>query len=445
MKRILAGFAGMLLVASIAYAQQSFTLEQAIQYALENQTAIKLANIEVADAEGQLVEYKSTGIPKVNGSLVYNYFPQVPQFLIPKQFIDPDAPEGSFALLPAGTEQTIAARIEFSAILADAAWIVGLRAQRMYREMILQEGKATASDVKANVRKAYLAVLIAQKNKEILDLNIANLTKTLHETREIYANGFAEKLDVDRLELSLNNLKAESEKISRLLFLGHNILKFQMSYPLESEIIVEDKLDDLIARMTIEATDLNERVDFSLRPEYAAINLGEELAKINIKRYRLGYIPTLNAFGSHQQQLQRNDLFSDAENGWFGTTVVGLSLNVPIFDGLEKSGKIQRARILLDKTRIQKSEFERAVTLEVRNARASFMNAQQSVETTRNSLALAQRIYDTTQIKFKEGVGSSVELAQAERELYAAQSNHTNALYDLLIAKSDLERALGKM
>src|SRR5690606_5180708 len=144
------------------------------------------AKIGVADAEGQLLEYKSIGIPKVNASVDYNYFPQVPQFLIPRQFIDPDAPEGSFALLPAGTEHGMVAKIEASAIILDAAWIVGLKAQRLYRELVARQGQASEENVKAAVTKAYLAILIAEKNKEVLEKNISNLEKTLKETRAIF-------------------------------------------------------------------------------------------------------------------------------------------------------------------------------------------------------------------------------------------------------------------
>ncbi len=443
MKRFIALFPN-LIIGLCLYAQQTFSLDEAINYALAANNQIKLAKIDVADAEGQLLEYKSIGIPKVNASVDYNYFPQVPQFLIPRQFIDPDAPDGSFALLPAGTEQGMVAKIEASAIIFDAAWIVGLKAQRLYRELVARQGQASEENVKAAVTKAYLAILIAEKNKEVLEKNISNLEKTLKETRAIFENGFAEKLDVDRLQLSFNNLTIEKEKLDRLITISYNLLKFQMGYPMSDEISISDDLDMLIAKFTAEAVELDAPIDFNSRSEYSAINLGEELAKINIRRYRMGYIPVINAFGSHQQQLQRNNLFDKEENGWFGTSVVGLSLKIPVFDGLEKKAKIQRARILLDKTYVQKSDFERGMTLEVKNSRIAYLNAQESVSTTEKSLQLAQNIYDTTQIKFREGVGSSLEVAQAERELYTAQANYTNALYELLVAKADLDKAQGK-
>ncbi|HMR42706.1 MAG TPA: TolC family protein, partial [Saprospiraceae bacterium] len=300
MKRFIALFPN-LIIGLCLYAQQTFSLDEAINYALAANNQIKLAKIDVADAEGQLLEYKSIGIPKVNASVDYNYFPQVPQFLIPRQFIDPDAPDGSFALLPAGTEQGMVAKIEASAIIFDAAWIVGLKAQRLYRELVARQGQASEENVKAAVTKAYLAILIAEKNKEVLEKNISNLEKTLKETRAIFENGFAEKLDVDRLQLSFNNLTIEKEKLDRLITISYNLLKFQMGYPMSDEISISDDLDMLIAKFTAEAVELDAPIDFNSRSEYSAINLGEDLAKSNIRRYRMGYIPVINAFGSHQQ------------------------------------------------------------------------------------------------------------------------------------------------
>lgn len=428
------------------YGQTSFSLEEAVRYGQQSNAAVRKARLDIAEAEGQLLEYKSTGIPKVNAAVDYNYYPQVPQFLIPRQFIDPDAPEGSFALLPAGTEQGVIARVDASAMVFDAAWLVGLKAQRLYRELTVRQASLADYEVKAQVTKAYLAVLIARKNAEVLERNVSNLEKTLVETRTIYENGFAEKLDVDRLRLSLANLRVELDKVRRMESVSLNLLKFQMGYPLSDDIELTDELEPLVDGILVEGIpDESGPIHFAARPEFRVLNIAEELAGINIRRYKAGYLPTLSAFGSHQQQLLRNELFNSDENGWFGTTVVGLSLNLPIFDGLDKKAKLERAQVTRDKTLIDKQEFQRSMTLEVRNARANLHNASESLEATRASLDLALEIYETTRIKFREGVGSSVEVSQAERELYTAQANYSNALYELAIARTDLDKAIGKL
>lgn len=438
MNRITYLFLLMLFGVSLS-AQQSFTLEKAIDYGLQNSSQAKLSQLELADAEGQIMEYKAIGIPKINGTATYRYSPDIPTFIIP-DFTDPSKTVAA----QFGTSHNVDAGLELQALLFDGSFFVGLKAQRLYRELVQKQAKLPELDIKSNVQKAFLAVLIAERNEGLLQKNIANLQNTLRETKAIYENGFAEKLDVDRLELSLNNLNVEAGKVQRLIELSYNLLKFQMTYPTNEEIQIEGDLDALLAQINVESA-AAEQLDLSMRPELAVIETGEELAQMNVKRLKAAYLPSLVGFANYNKQLQRNDLFDSDESPWFTVSNIGASLQVPLFDGFDKKAKLQRARIELDKTAIQKRDFERGVALEVQNAKIAFLNANQTVETTKKSLEMAQQIYDITQIKYKEGVGSSIEVTQAERELYAAQSAQMNALYELLVAKTDLDKALGKL
>ncbi|MEZ4949357.1 MAG: TolC family protein [Saprospiraceae bacterium] len=459
MKRVSALILGLLFLQNL-HAQQEFSLDQAIQYALVNQNSMKQAQADVQDAEGQLLEYKASGMPTINGNVRYEYNPDIAVFILPDfigpavdgkllnyNLIDEDqVPPQSNAGFPAqfGTSNNLNIGAELNALLFDGSFFVGLKAQKLYRQMVANDVNVTAQDVKLNVKKAFLAILITERNKEIMDRNITNLESTLRETKAIYENGFAEKLDVDRLQLSLNNLEIQSDKIDRLMEVSYNLLKFQMGYPIDDPISIVGDLDELLNELSADEVIGG---DFSIqaRPEYAKLQLAEELANLNIKRFKAGYLPSLYGFGRYAKQLQRNDLFDDTDNPWFTSSTVGVSLNVPIFDGFNKKAQIQRAKVTLEETLLQRSTFEKSVKLEVYNARATYQNAKESVESTEGSLELAQNIYETTQIKYKEGVGSSVEVSQAERELYQAQSNYTNALYELLIAKTDLDKALGKL
>ena len=450
----------LLLFSSVLLAQQTFTLQQAIDYGLENSSQAQLNQLELQDAEGQILEYKAIGIPKLNGAVSYQYSPNIATFILP-DFITP-AINGSLinynlidpsqAVPPAsggnpaqfGTSHNLTAGLELSALLFDGSFFVGLQAQKLYRELVQRQAELPKLDIKSNVQKAFLAVLIAKRNEGLLQKNISNLQNTLRETKAIYENGFAEKLDVDRLELSLNNLNVEAGKVQRLIELSYNLLKFQMTYPLNEPIEIDGNLDALLAEINMESA-AGEQLDLSRRPELAVIETGEELAQMNVKRLKAAYLPSLVGFANYSKQLQRNKLFDSDDNPWFTVSNVGASLQVPIFDGLDKKAKMQRARIELDKTAIQKRDFERGVTLEVQNAKIAFLNANQTVATTKKSLDMAQQIYDITQIKYKEGVGSSIEVTQAERELYAAQSANMNALYELLVAKTNLDKALGKL
>jgi len=449
-------------------AQQDFTLDEAVQYAIQQNNQIKIQQLDIERVDGQIREYKSIGIPKVNAGVDYQYFIEIPTQILP-DFISPSVDarlleyqvntetvgtidDASKLIPPAeggfpaqfGTSHVLNGYIGVQSLLFDFSYLVGLKAQNLARDLEVKEIDQTEYQVKANVTKAYLAVLIAKENQGILDRNISNLSNLLRETKAIYESGFAEQLDVDRLSLSLQNLQAERENLTRLIEVNKNLLKFQMNYPLADEIQLTDQFEQF--RDLAVATKLSiDTIDFTKRPEYAVIQLGEQLNEMNIERIKAGYYPNLTGFYNYQQSLQRNNLFDSDQNGWFPTNVVGVSLNVPIFDGWEKKGQLQQARVDLEKTKLKRIEFERGVTLEAQNSYVIYLNAIQTVENRRNSLDLAQRIYDTTQIKYREGVGSSVEVTQAESELYGAQANYINALYDLVVARTDVEIALGNL
>jgi outer membrane protein TolC len=217
-----------------------------------------------------------------------------------------------------------------------------------------------------------------------------------------------------------------------------------MNYPLENPIALSESLDDLADLVFVDEVDLNATVDISQRPEFGVLEVTEQLNELNVEVLKKGYLPSLVGFANAQTQIQRNNLFDSDAPGFFPTTLVGLALQVPIWDSFNKKHKIQQARVDVELAKIQKDEFQRAVSLEVYNARLNYENAMNQVSSRKRSENLANEIYNTAKIKFQEGVGSSLELVQAEQNLYSAQANYASALYDLVVAKTDLDLALGK-
>jgi outer membrane protein TolC len=218
-----------------------------------------------------------------------------------------------------------------------------------------------------------------------------------------------------------------------------------MGFPLGESIDLADGFDKLVNLTITEKIDLTEPINYQNRPEYQAILMGLELQEINQKVIKLGKLPAINGFASYSRILQRDQLLNENEGPWFPSTVIGLSLKMPIFDGFNRKARLERAKVDEEQTRISKREFERGMSLAVQNGRIQFVNARQSVLTRQKALDLAQRIFDVAQIKYTEGVGSSLERTQAEADLYTAQNNYINALYDLIVAKTDLDIALGKL
>ncbi len=424
--------------------QQSFSLDEALQYAVQNSNSIRLAQLETIGAEGQIQELRSTAIPKVSGALQYQHFPQLPQSLLPAQFFGGN--EGEFIPVAFGLKNSLSTDLNANAVLFDPTVFVGIKSAEMYRELLTKQLDQTKYELKYNVTQAYLGALIPVKNKEVLDRNIANLEKTLRETSAFFEEGFVEKLDVERLVFSLENLRTQAQSLSQLVELSQNILKFQMGYPIDEPITLTDNIDLLINSTLVNDKELVE-ANFSVesRPEYDVIKAGEQLNRMDIKAKESVRYPSAYAFANHNRTLQRNDLFDSNQPDWIKSTVIGATINVPIFNGMTTKHQVQQAEVELRKTQIQLNDFARAAQLEYQNSKIAYNNAKRTVQSNERSVKLAEKIFDTTQIKYREGVGSSLELIQAEADLYQAQSNHINSLYDLLVAKADLEKALGEM
>ncbi|MEM0993513.1 MAG: TolC family protein [Bacteroidota bacterium] len=424
-------------------AQQAFSLEEAVQYAFQNSNQVRLAQLESINAEASIQEIRTAAIPKASAGLDYQYNVLIPQIVLPGEFAG--QPEGTFIAIEAGLRNNLTGNVAVNALLFDPTVFVGIQAAELYRDLVSKESNQTTFELRYNVEKAYLAVLIAEKNLEIINDNISNLQQTLKETTAIYEEGFAEKLDVDRLSLSLENLNTQAENTAQFVALNYNLLKFQMGYPIDKALTLTNDIDNLVSSTLVDdQVLLGTEFQLEQRPEYAAIKAGEALNLKNIASKKASRYPSLYANGVYQQSLQRNNLFDNDELPWIDISFVGASLKVPIFNGFTTKYQIQQAEVDLRKTQVQLDDFERAATLEYQNARIAYFNAKRTVDANKRSLGLAQKIYDTTQIKYKEGVGSSLEVTQAESELYQAQGNYINSLYDLLVAKTDLEKALGQ-
>ncbi len=442
-----------------SYSQSDFTLEEAVKYGLQNSSQVKLNQLNLVDADAQLMEYKSIGYPKINGTIDYSHFFAIPATIIPDflspvvdgrlvyyKLLDSNRVERpSDAGFPAkfGQSNSLSGGLGLNTILYDPAFFQGLKASKLYRDLVKRQNSVSDITIRQSVAKAYLGALITIKSKDILDQNIKTLDRIVKESQIIQSKGFIEQIDVDRLSLSLNSLGIEAEKLTRMTEITLNVLKMQMGYPMDQPIQLKDKIDELVNTLKVDNVDLVEAFKPDQRPEYRTLQLAEELNKIRTKSIKLGAYPTVRGFINASYGTQTNNIF-DKNSFWFPTAVAGFNVNVPIFDGFQRKAQFQRASIESDKMRLQMTEFDRAMQLEVSTARIQFANAKSTLESTKRNMELAQKIYDQAQLKFKGGVGSSIEINQAESALTLVQSEYINALYTILTTKTDLDKALGK-
>ncbi|WP_052331311.1 TolC family protein [Lewinella cohaerens] len=410
------------------------SMDQLIDYALANSPEMLDAQLKVQDAEAQILQSKSTGLPQVSGSGTYQRYFEVPIVPLPAEFTGGEPQEVSFVL-----KNNFTAGVNLDAMIFDAAYFVALKAARAARTYAQLELVDRQRQVRQQVRDVYLPVLLLQSNLAQLDKNLTNLEELYQETQQIYEAGFAEQLDVDRLALSLANLRTERDALDRQYENALRALKFTINYPAEQELTIGDDMEALLAEDNPEM--LTTTVNYTRRPEINLLDQAIALSDYNIQNFKTGYLPSLRGFAGYQYQYQGNDFNSGF---WAPTGFVGLTLNVPIYDGGFKRSQIDRATITRQQVQVQRSTVQRLIDLEVENARATYLSAQERFKDREDNLALAQRIYDTTQVKYREGVGSSLEVNQAEQALYTSQTNRLQAIYDVLQAKVALEEALGE-
>lgn len=450
------------------HAQDStvFNLEQCIQYALTNAVAAKNATIDQSIAKARVNETIGIGLPQISGSASLVHNQKLQRFFTTYdpnggfidlgniQGIQPGdvvSAENFFQLKSSGTASLTANQLIFN-----GSYIVGLQASNTYRELSQRAAEQTEAEIIENVTKAYYTVLINQERVNLFEANIARVDSLLRNTSALFQNGFAEGIDVDRVKVTLNNLKTERDNFLALNELSTQLLKFQMNYPLDQELELVGRIENVEVDMSM--TDLSDPFNYRNRPEYRVLQVNKRLQELNIKNEYATVLPSLSAFatlGLATQSPNVSGLFSTKTNiadeggvgpdKWYDFSQFGVSLNIPLFTGLQTTYRIQQEKLRLLQIENNEMLLKNSIDLEIRQAVISFKNAMRSLVAQRENQELAANIARVTKIKYEQGVGSSLEVTEAENELRTAQVNYYAALYDAMVAKVDLDKAYGRL
>lgn len=417
----------------------TMSLSDCIDYAHSNHPDIKVAQLQAKDAEWQLKENIATGLPQFSAGVGYQYFLQRPG--IPASALGFPGDEK----LAFSAYHSLTPSISYNQLFFSNSYRIAVKASEYYRDYVNQQLAVTRQTLRNSVTDAYLPALLITENLGILDKNIANLEKLLGETKAINQAGFAELLDVDRVELSLSTLRSERDNLVRQREIVVNALKLVMGMPVKQEIDLSDDLQKLLD--TYADADLTTEPNFMNRAEYVQLLKGRELSTLQIELNSKTWMPSISGFIQYQPGWQGGFGKKTDTNfhKWFfiPSAVAGVTINIPIWDGGVAKARREQALISVQTLDLQKQTLENAITLEVENARRQFLSARERVANQQKNLDLAQRIYDTTQKKYKAGVGSSFEISQAEQQLYSAQQLLMQARFDLLAAKTVVRKALG--
>ncbi|MEO3407433.1 TolC family protein [Mucilaginibacter sp. CAU 1740] len=439
------------LICSIAvksYAQEAppnaqtfnFSVQDCVNYAYEHQNAVVNAGLDIKSAEYKVKETTGIGLPQISGTASFQDYLKIPTTLLPGEFFG--AP-GTFIPVKFGVKYQSNLGVSLNQILFNGSYLVGLKASKTYRE--LSQRNYTRSKIAANVAvtKAYYQVLVSNEQIKLYDANIAQLKQQVDQTVAQNKQGFVEKIDVDRITVQYNNLVTSRENIVRSLALNYEMLKFQMGMPIENSLVLTDKLSDInldnnVAEMTTDTSFYHNRIEYALQETQKKLN------ELDLSNKKSSYLPTLNANGSYAASYQDNN-FNKLYSQVFPSSYIGLTLNVPIFSGGQRLNQVRQAKIVVQQSSNNLNNLKNSINLEAKVATVSYINGLQTLNNQKRNQELAQEVLRVSKIKYQQGVGSSIEVTQAQTSLEDADNKYIQGLYDALVSKVDLDNAYGRI
>jgi len=446
---------------TVSNVRHEFSARQAVEYAAKNNVQVKNALLDVKHQEQVNREYTSRAYPSINGNLGTSYNPNVattvlPNFISPSVYqvlIDKGVKDGNgnpitmpndFGFLEAqfGTRYSATAGVSLNQILFDGQVFVGLQARSTAIEFAQKNADVTALMIRSNIYKIYYQLVASKTQVQLIDANINLLEKNLKDTRALYANGFAERLDIDKVSVQLTNLQTEKTRVLNTVSNGYYGLKVLIGMPVAEELVLTDTLSDEKIRDGVLENPIYAYDD---RLEYQSAQLGKSLQEYNVRRYKLSQYPTVSLGGNYSKSAQRGKWDFLNKGQWFTISNVNLNVSVPIFNGFYTKSKIAQAQIDLQKAQNQVVDLQNSIDNEVKVARAGLLAAISRMDFQKTNMNVAEEVYNQTKKKYENGLGSQTEINQAQRDLAAAQTNYINALYDAIIAKVDYLKAIGKL
>jgi len=419
-----------------------FSLEEAKAYAMENSWFIKNTSLEVSKARKKVWETIATGLPQVSGSSAYNKFLNLPVSLIPGEFFGGDP--GTYIPVKFGQDYSSDFGFTVSQMIFDGSYIVGVGSSQIYLDLARQSNEKTAIDIRNAVAQAYYMVLIGEENLKVMLENLENTRKMLFETNEYYKNGFMEEQDVDQMRILVKNAENEVIKAEREIKIAATVLKYTMGMPLEDEIQLTDNLSSFVAPLL--RNDSSGGFDYTSHIDYrmaaTQLNAAEKLLKLE----KTSFLPRLSGFYSYTKTAYGNkaNLFA-SEQSWYPSSLVGLSLSVPLFTSGQRVLKVQQARIDLEQASNQRELASQTIQKDYLTAVANFETAVERYGNDLENRELSVKILNKGKIKFNNGISSSTELMQLENQYLQSHGAYIASVMQLLMSDLELKKAMGKL
>ena len=418
---------------------EAVTLEEAIEFGLENNRNIINANLEVQKAYKEKWKTIATGLPQLSARADYQNFIELPTSLIPAQFFGGN--DGEFAEVQFGTPQTMSAGITLNQLIFDGSYVVGIEATKVYLDASKNILEKTVLEIRKNIVNSYFSVLLVRANVGFLEKNRDNLNSNLTELIQLFKNGFDEEQSVEQLRLTLSSVESQLRYAQNMERTTLNMLKLLLGFPTASPLFLSDSLEVLTTPDLFQISDENFKTENNIDIKIAENNL---LSESLLYRYeRSKSLPRISAFlNGNYTGNSESFTFTNVDQKWFGASLFGVQLEVPLFSSLKRRASSQKAKISVSQARSLLKETKERIFIETQAASNKYKLAIENYFTAKENLALANRIKDKNQIKYFEGMVGSFELRQAQLQLYSAQNNYIKAIQSVVQKKIGLETLL---
>jgi outer membrane protein TolC len=422
------------------HAQKPLTLKECINYSITNNSNIKIAGYDVTMSQKKVDEQKGTMLPQVDAYGSYTYNLKLSTTVLPGELV---GQPGTQIPVTMGTKHNLSGSVQLTQKIFDPTFGIALNAAKISKQLLEQTLLKTSEQTVYNISITYYQTLVIEKQMNSLRATLVASEKSLESTILKYKNGMAKKVDVDKIRVSYNNTNSQLQQSELSYSQSLNTLKYEMGMPLDSTIILLDTV------LTINIQPIEFQPDsFSVRNhiDYQLQKTNLSIYEMDKKRNKAGYLPSLSFNANYGYNAMRNNFnFVTIGGDWYPGSSLGITLKVPIFDGLQRNAKIAQSTLNIEKSMENMRLTEQSIKVELSNSEIQYRNAVDNISNEKDNLDLAENVYKNTQLEYQQGAGSSLDLVQAESSYRESLNNYYNKLLSLYIAKINLEQSKGTL
>ena len=414
-----------------------------MEYAIQNNSNIQNAKIDVIIADKKVWETTAIGLPQIDVTGSYYNNLSLATQLIPAEFFGGEP--GTFAEIQFGTKHNFNGTLTVSQLIFNGSYLVGLQAAKIYRSFSEKNLNKTEIETKATVASTYYTILLAQENLQILQENFKNIQEISRQSNAMAETGFIEDIEADKLKITVGSLENSIKSLQRQIDFLYMMFKIQLGINKEQSIVLTDNLNDILLKININEL-LEKEFIVEEQADYQIVKTQEDLMALDVKRYKSEYLPSLSAFYNFQENAMRNDFNPlDSEEKWFESSMLGFQINIPVFNSGLKRSKLQQAQLELKKVSNTKSVLESNLYSLLLQKRNEFITGQETLENALGNMQISKKVLNNISIKHQKGLASSLELTQANSDYLTTVSEYTQSVVTLLNAKIELEKILNNL